>query len=293
MDFVIENLRLKELVLIVRRNKPFYDDFIAFLKAHGYGSLLAFINEASDDQALKTLVEYLKRTSPEHLLDGLGRPYAEGIARFYFLSWVLRDAPAQRLQPLLSQMPGRTLDEKRAALLNEIRKHTAPLFPCAENWSWNSISEVMLARLEGSRRALKGALFEGIVRTQLRDIFNRNGLNLEVGNREVKINDETYDVEVRGPNGRLLLPVKTRETMGGGHANLFTRDIHKSISVAEESGYHCIPIVIAESWGGDLGSLKCENYIYIKANPNQVVEIEPVLRSRLEEMVPVFTHLQA
>ena len=76
--------------------------------------------------------------------------------------------------------------------------------------------------------------------------------------------------------------------MGGGHANLFTRDIHKAISVAQENGYLCIPIVIAESWGGDLESLHCEHLIYIQANPNQTDEIGPKLATELESLVSVW-----
>ncbi len=79
--------------------------------------------------------------------------------------------------------------------------------------------------------------------------------------------------------------------MGGGHALLFTRDIHKSISVAEEHGYQCIPIIIAESWGGDLDDLACEYYIYLQANPNQVATIEPILMQELEKLLDVFAEI--
>ena len=103
----------------------------------------------------------------------------------------------------------------------------------------------------------------------------------------MKIGDETYDVQVAGGGGSILLPVKTRETMGGGHSLLFTRDIYKSVLVATENGYRCVPIVIAESWTGNLDDLKSELYIYIQANPNQVAAIEPLLAAKLEELVPL------
>jgi hypothetical protein len=63
-----------------------------------------------------------------------------------------------------------------------------------------------------------------------------------VSNREVRIGGETYDVRAVGSRGTILLPVKTRETMGGGHALLFTRDIFKAISVAKENRYGCLPV---------------------------------------------------
>jgi hypothetical protein len=54
--------------------------------------------------------------------------------------------------------------ERKTYLVNEIRKFVAPLFSEADSWEWSAVSEVMLSRLEGSRRALKGTLFEGLVR---------------------------------------------------------------------------------------------------------------------------------
>ncbi len=167
------------------------------------------------------------------------------------------------------------------------------MFPEVESWEWSAISEVMLARLEGSRRALKGTLFEGIVRRNLRELIKKHKLQLEVSKKQVKIGDETYDVQVVGEAGSILLPVKTRETMGGGHSLLFTRDIYKSILVATENGYECVPIVVAESWGGDLDELKSELYIYIQANPNQVTAIEPLLKQKLEGLLPLLRSMSA
>ncbi|HQO79065.1 MAG TPA: hypothetical protein PLG17_11215 [Thermodesulfobacteriota bacterium] len=146
----------------------------------------------------------------------------------------------------------------------------------------------MLNRLEGSRRALKGTHFESLVRNLLTELFSANDIGLTVGEKQITISDETYDIQIVSGKSKILIPVKTRETMGGGHANLFTRDIHKSISVAKKNGYSCIPIVIAESWGGDLDSLHCEHLIYIQANPNQTDEIGPKLATELELLLPVW-----
>lgn len=82
--------------------------------------------------------------------------------------------------------------------------------------------------------------------------------------------------------------------MGGGHSLLFTRDIYKSILVATENGYTCVPIVIAESWTGDLDALESELYIYIQANPNQIVSIEPLLAQKLEDdLLPLLRDIAA
>jgi len=290
--FVLSNLRLAALVAIVNLNKHIFDDFQTYLQEMGYRSIRLFMAETSDKKAVTVITGFLGRTSKVTLLNGLGKPYDNSIARWYFLAWLLRDAPAQRLGPLLDGMPGDTIQEKRAYLLNEIRKFVAPLFPAEESWGWAAVSEVMLARLEGSRRALKGALFEAIVRRSLKAVLDENKIDLTISPGEVRILDETYDVQVSGPSRSILIPIKTRETMGGGHAMLFTRDIDKSIAVAEGNGYQCLPVVIAESWGGDLNSLKCENYIYIKANPNQVAVLEPLLADRFRNLVPLFRELR-
>ncbi len=116
---------------------------------------------------LPTRQEYLTRRSEATLYNGLCRPYPNAKARWYFLSWILRDAPAQRLSPLVKHVPGSSALERKTYLLNELRKFTIPLFPSQENWEWPALSEILLARLEGSRRALKGNLFETIVRRNL------------------------------------------------------------------------------------------------------------------------------
>ncbi|HEV2350424.1 MAG TPA: hypothetical protein VG028_11320 [Terriglobia bacterium] len=291
MDFVLSNLRLAELVAVVKMNRAFYEDFIAYLQSSGYNSPQDLVNEKIDARAIEVISGFLVRTSEAELLNGVGNPYPNPQARWYFLAWILRDAPAQRLGPLLKQVPGDNPESRKAYLLNEVRKFVAPLFPEYESWTWPAISEVILARLEGSRRALKGGLFEAVVRNCLRSVFKEYGIALSVGEKEVRIHNETYDVQVSGPHRSILIPVKTRETMGGGHAMLFTRDIRESISVAEANGYTCLPIVIAESWGGDLESLKSETFIYIQANPNQIAIIEPQLIERLKKLVPLFKEL--
>ena len=292
MDFVLHNLRLRELVAIVQENRRFYEDFVGFLEQEGYSTILEFIQEPSDERATQTINRYLNRRSEVRLYDGLLRPYSNSRAKWYFLAWLLRDAATQRLQPLLSSVPGDTPIERRTYLLNEVRKFVAPLFPQSENWEWPAISEVMLSRLEGSRRALRGTLFEGFVRRNLESLISERELPLQVSRTQVQIDDETYDVQVTGENGSLLIPVKTRETMGGGHSMLFTRDIYKSILVATEQGHICVPIVIAESWTGDLEGLEAELFIYIQANPNQVAAIEPILKQKLEEeLLPLLENI--
>ena len=292
MNFVLHNLRLRELVAIVEENRRFYQDFVSFLGQEGYSSVLEFIQEQSDERAANTIGRYLNRRADVKLYDGLLRPYTNSRAKWFFLAWLLRDAATQRLQPLLRSVPGNTPVERQTYLLNEIRRFVAPLFPQPESWEWPAISEDMLARLEGSRRALKGTLYEGLVRRNIENLIQAQELPFQVSDTQVKIDDETYDVQITGTARTLLIPVKTRETMGGGHSLLFTRDIYKSIMVAADKGYVCVPIVIAESWTGDLDELRSELYIYIQANPNQVAAVESLLAQKLEiELLPLLESL--
>lgn len=133
MEFVIENLRLKDLVAIVRQNQKFHDEFVSFLKKAKYPDVHAFIGESDDGKANAILEEYLQQESSQKLYDGIGRPYADSKAKWYFLAWIFRDAPAQRLEPLLRSIKGATLDKRKAILLNRLRKFVGPVLPEAKN----------------------------------------------------------------------------------------------------------------------------------------------------------------
>ncbi|WP_206445470.1 hypothetical protein [Burkholderia gladioli] len=287
---MVENLRLKELAIVAEQNRPAFDDLVNFLKGSGYASLHAFATDVDESKAQATILDYLRRPLPKDVFiyDGIARPYSPEKAKWLLLGWVLRDAPEQRLRPMVSSMEGRTTAEKQAALLGKVRTYVGKVFPESQRWDWTAISEVVIDRLEGSRRAIKGTLFEAIVRNQLTELFKVNSAKLVVSDVEIRLEGETYDVSVTGQQGQILLPVKTRETMGGGHALLFTRDIHKSIAVAHEAGFDCLPIIIAESWAGNLSTLKCKDYIYINKNPNQVAEVKPILAEELGKRLPAF-----
>jgi len=291
-ELVVENLRLKELLVVVDLNRPFFDEFVNFLDSNGYGDIRSFIAEPEEGNIEILLRDYFSHEFNNSLFDGIGRPYPDATSKWFFITWILRDAATQRLAPIVSKTTGKDITEKRIKVICKILSFAEPLLPNKEQWEWPAIAEIMLQRLEGSRRALKGGLFEAIVRNKLKNLFKKYNLKIVVTDKEVKINDETYDIELVGNNKKILMPVKTRETMGGGHALLFTRDIHKAISVAEENGFNCIPVVIAESWGGNLNDLNCENYIYIQENPNQLDKINPKLEQELESLISTFADIE-
>ncbi len=248
MAFAVENLRLKELAIVTELNRPAFEDFINFLRLQGYGSLHEFVASPDKAKAYRTLNLYLRRPFPEGiaLFDGVARPYAQDAAKWNLVGWIFRDAPTQRLRPMVASMPGVDLITRKAEILNIVRLFASTVFPETEKWTWAVISEVIIDRLEGSRRAIKGSLFEAIVRRHLAAIFADNGLPLTVSDAEVRLEGETFDVSVYGAKGKILMPVKTRETMGGGHALLFTRDIHKAINAAHKANFDCLPVIIAD-----------------------------------------------
>lgn len=293
MTFAIENIRLNELFIIAEQNRPFFEYFEKFVINSDFYGIHDFITSSDQERCFDLIYRFLDKPLPENikLLDGIARPYPSDKGKWLFLGWLLRDAPEQRLKPMLKQMAGDSTNKKRAELVNLIRSHVGTFMTSKERWEWIAVSEVMIDRLEGSRRAIKGTLFEAIVRRQLNELFKRKKISARVHNNEMQIDGETYDVVVSREDTLVLIPVKTRETMGGGHALLFTRDIHKSISVAFANGYDCLPIVIAESWGGSLDELDCDDFIFIDKNPNQINIVEPLLRSELEKRVQLFQKL--
>lgn len=131
-----------------------------------------------------------------------------------------------------------------------------------ETFSWEAIREVIIDRLEGSRHSLKGHKKEVMVRTALLEsiqtYYQQNktyGIykSVEINSKQIKINNETYDVSANLYDAnshlarRILIPVKTRETQGGGHSHLFSRDLSSAISSASDDDILII-VIIAKSW---------------------------------------------
>jgi hypothetical protein len=293
MTNIPDNIRLKELAIIANSNKPFFDDFINFLESENYNNLYKFIIEKDSSKAEIFLLKYLERKLPKdlNLYDGIGRPYPQSKAKWLFLGWIFRDAPIQRLQTILKNIDG-TANERKAILINHVREYVSTILPEPERWEWFPICEVMMERLEGSRRAIKGTLFEAIIRMNLNELFKNNKINLTVGETQIKLGSETYDITITGNKGIILIPVKTRETTGGGHALLFTRDINQAIEKARNDGYKCIPIIIAEAWKIDFNLLKSQEFIHIDKNPNQIIEVEPLLHNKLKEILHIFQSIE-
>jgi hypothetical protein len=81
------------------------------------------------------------------------------------------------------------------------------------------------------------------------------------------------------------MPIKTRETEGGGHSHLFTRDIMAAIGELKNDpqSYHMIVVIVALNWSiSELGNMenKIDKLFYFNMNPNQFLGFDD--RSQIE-----------
>ena len=120
-------------------------------------------------------------------------------------------------------------------------------------------------RLEGSRRSIKRHHLENSIRislvTAIQTFFTIHGnygkyTMVEVAPKQIKIGSHTIDILAKFTSNsdlsdvHLLIPIKTRETEGGGHSYLFARDIMPAISNLENdiNNYHIVAVIIAQNW---------------------------------------------
>lgn len=266
----ISHARLVELTNLADQAKPFYEwiesRFQTFLN-----------NNHSLDQNLKTITkENLKEIirncyfveMSEHsplLFDGIGRSYSHLKACYYFFSWIIRDAPQQRLAPLIGRIVKQSNLSKTEAEIEALASLICKYRNNVKTFSWESIREVIIDRLEGSRRSIKGHEKEAVVRTALlialQKYYSEHSnygvySTVEVADKQVMIEAESFDVSVNllDDSGktwhRILIPIKTRETEGGGHSHLFSRDVKSAISVAKNNSSedYLVIAIIAKNW---------------------------------------------
>jgi hypothetical protein len=265
----ITHSRLVELTKLADMAEPFYD-WVEKIFRQTFHKTLS-LNEILSVSTLPEIATGIRSCYFPYqeelplLFDGIGRPYEHKKACFFFFSWLVRDAPQQRLTPLLSRAV-RAADKGISRQDIEIQALASLIVEYRENiksFEWFAVREVIADRLEGSRRSIKGHQKEVIVRTgvvaAIQNYYGENesyGVfnNVQVAPKEVKIGRETFDVVIdlirdNGGVTRILVPVKTRETQGGGHAHLFTRDIKSAIGTAKRAGdYFVIAVIVAQNW---------------------------------------------
>ena len=291
----IAHYRLLQLTAIADQAKPFYDWVERRTKAlfSTNQSLDDFLKTASLDE-IKMLIQAIYNESSNEvpfLFDGVGRTYDHRKSTFYFFSWIIRDAPKQRLEPLVT-----TMRKKESSELSVIDAQTDALSrlifeyrKAVMSFSWESVREVFIDRLEGSRRSIAGHLIEANVRlavTSAIQTYFAGNLNygifdsVKVSEKQVKIGMDTADVHVNflgkdsGNNKELFIPVKSRETQGGGHAHLFSRDITTAIrNIKHEKPDSLVAVVIiAQNWDiNEINSITdiVDLVFHFDMNPNE------------------------
>lgn len=315
VDF--SHLRLSELIKMADQEEPFYQWVEkVFRQVTGRADSLDTILETASQESIEEAILkcFTLKGQPDipKLFNGVGVPYSHDRACYLFFSWLVRDAGTQRLTPLFSKAyetyhknyPQKTRRQLESEVFSKLLvNYRSPL----RYFSWPVVREVFISRLEGSRRAVRGSQIEHLVRTALAQSItyffkvNRNYgsyVDVVIHDKPLKIENRTYDVVASltredGSKRYVILPVKTRETQGGGHAHLFTRDIEQA-NEDIRTIYHdafIAPVVIAESWPEkekDLKSVKYDDLFHFPINPNRFIgfsEEEQVHLNRMMELI--------
>lgn len=273
----ITHYRLVELSKLADQAKPFYDwvERIAKKQTGSQKSLNEIILQASKE-SLSDIILYCYNETDENrplLFDGIGRVYPHAKACFYFFDWIIKDAPQQRLAPLIARMRKLEDIDKVIAETDTLVELIYEYKSYAKSFEWLTIREVIIDRLEGSRRSIKGHHLEASVRTALItsfqhyfSIYGNYGKykKVKIADKQIKIGNHTVDVSAElipldgSPGETLLMPIKTRETEGGGHAHIFTRDIIAAVRELKEDSnkYYMTAVIIAQNWSAsELGNI--------------------------------------
>jgi hypothetical protein len=290
----LSHIRLVELSQLADQAKPFYLWVEkTFQRVLDTTSFLDEIMLVSSKEQLENCIRQCYSANEQQglpiLFDGIGRSYPHQKACYYFFSWMVRDAPKQRLEPLLQRI---VRQSKRRRVDIEIEALAALIYKYRQNlktFAWDAVREVIVDRLEGSRRSISGHERETVVRSALliavQQYFTDHSnygicSKVEIPAGQIKIWNETYDVSARliGVEGQgerdILVPVKTRETEGGGHSHLFTRDIMSAINAVRESRAESfvVAVIVAKNWASRESETvrdKVDHAAIFNLSPNQ------------------------
>ncbi len=289
----ITHYRLVELSKLADQAKPFYDWVEKIAKKQtGSHKLLNEIILHASKKSLSDIILCCYSETDENkplLFDGIGRVYPHAKACFYFFAWIIRDAPQQRLAPLISRMRKLENIEKVIAETDTLVELIYEYRIDVKSFEWLTVREIIIDRLEGSRRSIKGHHLEAGVRaaliTSFQNYFAIYGnygkyKKVKIADKQIKIGNHTVDVSAKlipidgNPNKTLLIPIKTRETEGGGHAHLFTRDIIAAVRELKDdpNKYHFLAVIIAQNWSAiELGNIddQIDFIFHFDMNPNK------------------------
>lgn len=317
-DVDVSHLRLVELTNLADQGEAFYEwveaQFQAVLSRQE--SLENVLKTATKSDLEKAISACYQPQNPglPLLFDGVGRTYTHEKACYYFFSWLIRDAPQQRLRPLIGRITknlnsrDKSKKSKHSHVDVEARVLASLIFKYRENvktFSWTAVREVFIDRLEGSRRSLEGHRKEAVVRTALIAAFqnyfirhNNYGkyASVKIAEKQVTVGNQTFDVSADLLNNkeevvrRIFVPVKTRETEGGGHAHLYSRDITPAISAIRNgnSNDFLSVVIVAQNWSArETAELrgKIDHVAIFDINPSDFSEFGEIEQRRLSDFI--------
>ncbi len=310
----ISHARLPELVKLADLAEPFYrwaeSVFREVLKNHlSLSENLLTVEKEKLIRAIKACYSPSGgETNLPSIFDGVGRKYSHRKACFYFFSWLMRDAPQQRLAPLINRAITRAgasgVEEKVEIEIRALGELIIEYRNVLKSFTWDSIREVIYDRLEGSRRSIKGHEKEILIRTALVEAiqnyykkYSDFGIyqDVEIFDKQVRIGTETFDVSVRLKHKDpkltrlILLPVKTRETEGGGHSHIFTRDINSAIDASKQGAdNYVVAFIIAQNWAEreqqHVAEI-CDLAIFVSSNPNEFDSVPEDAQEKLNRFI--------
>lgn len=305
----ITHYRLIELSKLADQAKPFYDwvERIAKRQTGSHKELNEILMSATKGEISSIILSCYSEPEEKRplLFDGIGRVYPHTKACFYFFAWMIRDAPQQRLAPLISRMRKLEKIDKVIAETDTLVELIFEYKSYVRSFDWLIVREVVIDRLEGSRRSIKGHHVESSVRTALITAFQNyfaiyggygKYRKVNIADKQIKIDNHTVDVSAElvpkdnGPKEILLMPIKTRETEGGGHAHIFTRDIIAAVRELKEDvhRYHMTAVIIARNWSiSELGNIndQIDLIFHFNLNPNKFVGFDENAQIRLNKYV--------
>jgi hypothetical protein len=289
----ITHYRLVELCKLADQAKPFYDWAERTAKrltgSHkGLDSILMTANKDDLTAIIRACYDESEESRP-FLFDGIGRIYPHAKACFYFFAWLIRDAPQQRLAPLIARMRKLEALDKITAETDTLVELILEYRSIVPSFDWLVVREVILDRLEGSRRSIKGHHLEASARmalvTAFQNYFAIHGnygkyRKVTIATKQIRIGNHTVDISAHllpmggGPPEIILMPIKTRETEGGGHAHIFTRDLIAAIRElkADQNKYHMVVVIVALNWSvSELGNIgeQIDRVFHFDMNPNK------------------------
>jgi len=174
-----------------------------------------------------------------------------------------------------------------------------------KTFDWQTIREIIIDRLEGSRRSISGHRIESNVRTSFvaaiqhyYSIYSNYGKfkRVEFADKQIKIGRHTVDISAKlipKDNSfieNILIPVKTRETEGGGHSHLFTRDIMSALTNIknEIQNPHILVVIIAENWSPEeliTIDKTIEVIFHFNMNPNKFIGFDDEAQRKLNKHI--------